>query len=93
MLAFEWIAGLMILAGIYYYGKKRLLGPGLSIIGCFIWLVLGIMHDMWSLAALNAILLFTNSFNLAMWWNGSEHIVLNGEREGEVNGKFKKRAF
>lgn len=93
MFVFEWVAGALILAGIFYYGKKRLLGPGLSILGCFIWLVLGIMHDMWSLAVLNAVLLFTNSFNLAMWWNGNEHVVLNGEKEGESHERLKRRAF
>lgn len=90
MNAIEWMAGLLILLGLWNYGRRNIWGPGFSIMGCMLWLGLGIMHGMYSLAVLNAVLLVTNSWNMALWY-GSERPA---RRDGDDrNGIFKRKGI
>lgn len=87
----EWIAGAFILAGVWFYGRKKIWGPLCSVIGCFMWLGIGLTNHMWSLAFLNAILFVTNSYNLAAWWSGAKHIELDEKGNGDGEGFFKRK--
>lgn len=57
-----------ILTGIWLYGRKSLLAPAISAVGCIVWFYIGIVHDMFDLAVLNAILFVVNAFNFAVWY-------------------------
>lgn len=75
----EWVAGAFILAGVWFYGRKSRLGPTCSMVGCLMWLCIGIYAGMWSLAVLNAILFATNTYNLVAWCQGQKHIELTDD--------------
>lgn len=61
------IASSFVLAGLYLYGRKHLAGPILSMIGCFLWFLVGLTTQMYVLALLNAILFTVNSYNAVVW--------------------------
>lgn len=80
----EMLASALILAGVYYYGKRMTAGPVFSALGCLLWIAVGVMQDMYALCFLNAVLFVVNAYNAALWISGQSHIVFTEEREENV---------
>lgn len=75
------VASALILAGVYFYGKKSTWGPACSAGGCAMWIWLGVMSGMYSLAVLNGVLFIVNCYNWALWQSRETHMVFHEEQE------------
>lgn len=57
----------LLLAGIYYSGNVRLLGPFLAFISELFMVVIGLQHHAWSIVVIGSVLFMVQLRNFVKW--------------------------
>ncbi len=68
----QWIALILSLTSVYFYGRKNLWGgPLLGLLTQPLWAVLGLLSDLYALAAASLIYAALHALAAWRWWKGT----------------------
>lgn len=81
MSIFEMGAMFIVLLNVWLYGRLSLLGPIFGIVGCVMWIVMGMRAELYGLVILNVILMSQNVWNYVKWSRNKKLAVAAEEQE------------
>lgn len=67
MSIFEMGAMFIVLLNVWLYGRLSLWGPIFGVLGCVMWIVMGVRAELYGLVILNIILMSQNIWNYIKW--------------------------
>lgn len=72
----QFVAMITVLLQVWYYGKMKIVGPMFGMVGCALWILIGIhAGGMMGLVILNVLLFALNVKNFFAWRNKSKLIA------------------
>lgn len=80
----EWLGAVLLGLSILWYpvktGWRRLGAPLVGVFGCLGFLIVGVHHGIWGVAALNGLMALFNGWNLFKAWREHRYVMeeLNG---------------